>query len=113
MAILRTRERWNRPKPPALPGAPRRPSAVLTADEYENIKKALRVLRLRLGSAEAASLALGMGRKAVELALKRRRRPSPVFAILVARHVGVPIEDVLSGAWPKAGSCPMCGRCEG
>ena len=29
-----------------------------------------------------------------------------------ARLADVPIDDVLSGNFPKPGSCPMCGRCE-
>jgi plasmid maintenance system antidote protein VapI len=74
------------------------------------VKAALRVLRVRHGTAAKLAAALNATAAIVKAAIKRRGRVSAGLALRVARLAGVHMEDVLSGAWPKAGSCPMCGR---
>lgn len=86
----------------------------LTAEEQDNVRAAMRVLRIRHGSWAALAKALGMSFKTLKLAVSKRgyRRPTPGLALHVARLAGVPMEDVISGAFPKPGACPMCGRGE-
>lgn len=104
MAILRTRETWRKPK-----GAGSR-TPDLTDAEIANVKRAICVMRIRLGSHAALATALGTNAQALKDSVSRSRKPSVALALRVSRVVGVPLEDVLSGAWPPEGSCPHCGR---
>ena len=83
----------------------------LTDDEATNVRRALRFLRMRAGSARKLAIALGVGTKAMENALVPRGRPSALLALRGARLAGVAVEAVLDGAWPPEGACPHCGRC--
>jgi hypothetical protein len=104
--VLSEPKRWARPRDPAKT----RRSSDLTPEEQANAKAALRVLRVRLGGAAQLAEALSANLGTVKAALKVRGRPSAGLALRAARLAGVPIDDVLSGAWPVAGSCPHCGR---
>lgn len=103
MATIRKVLVWRRPR---ASGA-REP--VLTPAEQANVKTVIRFLRHQLGQV-ALAMALGMSRRALKHTTERRRRTSAALALRVARVAGVPLEDVLSGAWRPAGACPMCGR---
>jgi hypothetical protein len=111
MTILREKQSWKRDKPRR-----RDRLFVLTAEEEANVRAALRVLRIRYGGWAPLAEALGCKLKTLkniaarESASKGYRHPTPGHALYVARLAGAPVEDVLSGAWPKPGSCPMCGR---
>jgi hypothetical protein len=65
---------------------------------------------MRLGSYAKLAEALGAKPATVNDSMHRSGKPSVALALRAARLAGVPLEDVLSGAWPKEGSCPMCGR---
>ena len=104
--ILTEPKRWARPRDPAKP----RRSSDLTPEEQANAKRALRLLRLRYGTMAKLAEALSANPETVREAASKRGRPSAGLALRAARLAGVPLEDVLSGAWPKQGSCPHCGR---
>jgi len=89
-----------------------RPSrrAELTAEEQANVRKALAVLRVRLGGAAQLATALGVSKARLAWTMQARGKPGAAVALYAARLAKVPVEDVLSGAFPAAGACPMCGR---
>ena len=104
--VLSEPKRWARPRDPAKT----RRSSDLTPEEQANAKTALRVLRVRYGDATKLAEALSANLGTLKAALKVRGKPTAGLALRAARLAGVPLEDLLSGAWPKAGSCPTCGR---
>lgn len=107
MTTLRERKVWRREssKP-----AKRRRFGSLSAEEQANVRRAIHVLRIRFGSNARLARAIRMNADALQHAAVPSRRPSARLAMLVARVADVPIGDVLPGAWPKPGACPMCGR---
>lgn len=108
MCLMRTlteRKLWRRH--PATDARSR--PGVLTPSEQDNVRRALRQLRRRFGSHRDLAEALGTTPKSLENALSRSRKPSIALAFQAARAAGVPLEDLLSGAWPAPGACPMCG----
>jgi hypothetical protein len=105
MTVLATRTTWRKPQQLAPAQTPD-----LTVEEVANVKRALRVLRQRIGGNAPLATALGVNPITLMLATNRKRKPSVGMALRAARLAGVPLEDVLSGAWPKAGACPHCGR---
>ena len=42
--------------------------------------------------------------------MSKNGRPGAALALYAARLLSVPVEDVLNGAFPKPGACPLCGR---
>lgn len=107
MTILRERKTWERPRPVRETT----PADELTADQEEYVRAALRFARVRYGAWKRLAKALGMKHFTLwQATQRRRRRPTAGLALRVARLVGVPVEDVLSGAWPKDGQCPTCWR---
>ena len=84
--------------------------AELTAEEQENVRKALRVLRTRHGGQKALAMALGVGVASLMWAMAKRGKPGAALALYAARLAKVPVEDVLAGRFPAEGACPMCGR---
>ena len=104
--ILTERMSWRKSRPSDRP----RRSSDLTPDEQANAKAAIRVLARRLGGAAKLAEALGAKPATVGNATGTRRTVSAGLALRAARLAGVPLEDMLSGAWPVAGSCPHCGR---
>ncbi len=102
MPVLRERVAWSRPK------APRGPE--LTDDERVHVKATLAFLLARLGSWDAVAKATGLKKATLQYAASKKAGVSAGVALRAARAAGVPLEDVLSGAWPKPGVCPRCGR---
>jgi len=100
--VLRSPVAWRRPK------AVRGPE--LSAEESARVKAALAFLRAREGTWRAVAEAMGLKLRTVRYAAERRTGVSAGIALRAARAAGVPVEDVLSGAFPKAGTCPHCGR---
>ena len=105
MPILTKTIEWQKPRTPKPHG-----TGDLTPEEHANVKTALAVLHRRHGGWEDVAKALGTTKKRVETIMGPRKKPTAGLALRVARLAGVPMEDVLSGAWPKPGACPMCGR---
>jgi hypothetical protein len=88
------------------PGVP----STLSALEIANARAAIRFAAVKLGGSAKLAAALDVTRASIDAARLTRGRPSAGLALRVARLAGVPLEDVLSGTWPKPGSCPHCGR---
>lgn len=109
MAILRERKVWKREKSTTRKW---RGLDYLTAEQEANVRRAVDVLRIRLGSLPAVAAAMGTTRASLEHMLGARGKITAGLAVHAARLAGVPVDDVLTGAFPKPGACPMCGRCE-
>jgi hypothetical protein len=105
MTILTSTKTWRRPAPLARVTTPD-----LTPDEIANVKRALRVLCTRHGGWATLAQAMGTNAGNLQVSIVRNRKPSVAVALRAARVAGVPLEEVLSGAWPKPGACPHCGR---
>lgn len=108
MAILRERKTWKKERQPRATDRLDR----LTPEEEANVYAAMNVLRIRYGGMDGVAKAMGASKFAVQTAMQKGRRPTAGLALKAARLAGVPVEDVLTGAFPKPGACPMCGRCE-
>ncbi|MFI5297208.1 MAG: hypothetical protein ACHREM_03850 [Polyangiales bacterium] len=81
----------------------------LTAKEQAYVRAALRYLHVRFGTLDALAAALAFS----ITMLKHVRRGGPVSPALtfrIARLARVPIDDLLVGKFPVAGTCPHCGR---
>ncbi|MBI4021007.1 MAG: SWIM zinc finger family protein [Candidatus Aenigmarchaeota archaeon] len=85
------------------------PKCDLTAEERRNVREALRFLRTRSGGWKSLAKSLRCSWKTLANMASRQALTAGV-AIRVARLAGVPIDDVLSGKYPPAGTCPHCGR---
>lgn len=81
----------------------------LSATEIENLKKVLRKLRHWYGADGLADV-LGFKPSAIRHSTAKWRRPNAGLALAVAKLLGTPVETILTGEWPRAGTCPMCGR---
>jgi predicted PP-loop superfamily ATPase len=110
MAILRERVTWKKPKDPT-PRALERLDE-LSPEQRANVRKAMDVMHIRFGGWPNVARAMKVGHKALVVAMKGPRKPTAVLAVRVAQLAGVTVDDVLTGAFPKPGACPMCGRCE-
>lgn len=107
MTILRERRRWTRtPSEATL----LRRLGTLTPEEQENVRRAIRVLRVRLGSGANLAAAMGLTLGAAQHLAVPSRRIGARQAVRVARLAGVEVGDVLAGRWPPPGTCPHCGR---
>jgi hypothetical protein len=102
MPILRERVGWRRPK--AVHGPD------LTQAEQGNARAALRVLKRRAGSWPELATLVGLRVGTAQSALKPNGSVSAGVALRIARAAGVPLETVLSGAWPAPNACPHCGQ---
>jgi len=105
MTILRERQTWKR-APSIRKRKSRNQVFALTPEQHANVKAAMRALRMTQAQIAAAA---GCSTKAIEKAMSTKGRPAPGLAMRVAQLAQVTVEDVLSGAFPKAGHCPRCG----
>jgi hypothetical protein len=103
VAILSHPISWRR-------AAQRDVQADLTPEEQENVKEALRFLSKRHGSTGKLAEAMGVTRARVLEASSRARGVTAGLALKASRVAKVPLETILSGAWPKPTACPHCGR---
>jgi hypothetical protein len=106
MTILRGPKAWHRERPKDET----RRASDLTPEEQANVRRALLVLRTRLGGYEALAAALRVNAHTLRYYAKAKGRPSAGVAIRAARLAGASVDDVLAGKWPIAGACPHCGR---
>ena len=105
MTILAKRSEWRVTRP----ATETRRSSDLTPDEQANVRRAIHVLRRRLGSYPALAAALRVNVKTLTNQ-GSKRAPSAAVAIRLARLAGVAVDHLLTGAWPVEGACPHCGR---
>jgi hypothetical protein len=75
----------------------------LTAEEAKNARTAIRFLKARCGIANLAK-ALRVDRSTLNYP------PSPTTVFRIAKLAGVGVDDVLTGKFPPAGTCPHCGH---
>ena len=101
MPVLRERVAWSIPIPPT--------AAALTPSEQAGVRRALTALRLRYPSIRDLARAMKCSRATIANAAGRRA-PTVALALLVARVAGTPISDVLTGQFPKPGTCLLCGQ---
>ena len=91
---------------------PRRELGRLTETEQANVLRALVVLRYRLGEWRAVAQALSVDRRTMMRARAGTARVTACFALRVARALGEPLGNVITGRLPAPGSCQTCGRCD-
>jgi hypothetical protein len=108
MTVLRERQTWTKDRKSKR----ERYTDGLTPEEQACIRVALAVLRIRYGTLRKLAVAMHTTYKTLVRMSNKSGKPTAGIAIRAARLAGVPIDDVLSGNFPKAGSCPLCGRCE-
>jgi hypothetical protein len=106
VAVLREKVVRRRPR--------RRRVFELNADEQLQVKRALRVLRVRFGGWEVLAAKLGCNvdtlQKAAGNGTGKNAQPSAGLALRVAQAAAAPVEDMITGAWLKDIPCPLCGR---
>jgi hypothetical protein len=108
MAILTAKTLWKRTRSSDKV----RHSSDLTPEEQANVKTALHFLKVRLGGPKKLAEAMKALPATVKYAASKKGTVSAGIALRAARVAGVPLEDLLSGAWPRVGECPMCRRCD-
>ena len=82
----------------------------LTAKEQDNVRAAIRFIHARCGTWVNAAKAL-RAQPGTLLKSANGRAVSASTAVRVARFAGVTVDDVLTGKYPPAGTCPHCGHC--
>ena len=108
MAILRGPKTWTRPRP----ATETRRASDLTPEEQAATKRALTVLRRRVGTYKALGEALKVNPETLRWYGSRRGRPTAGVALRAARLAGVAVEELVAGRWPVEGACPHCGRAQ-
>ena len=106
MAILRERTVWRKAPVPD----PRRELSRLTATERENVLRALVVLHCRRGTWQAVASALQVDYRTMIRMRMAKQRVTVTFALRVARLLGEPLGEILTGRFPAPEACPTCGR---
>jgi hypothetical protein len=79
-------------------------SGELTAKELANARTAIRFLQTRFRGGRLLAKALQCDRTTL------RQPASPAMVFRVARLAGVGVDDVLTGKYPPADTCPHCGH---
>jgi hypothetical protein len=106
--VLTEAKTWKKYRPPSET----RSSSDLTPDEQAKVRQLLHVLRRRFGSWPHVAEALKVNLKTLTKVAGKAGKPSAGIALRAARAINQPLEDVLTGRWPKEGSCIFCGRSE-
>jgi hypothetical protein len=84
----------------------------LTEQEQENVRRAIRYLRARLGTWVAVARAVRIKRATVRR-VRDGGRVRPYVAGKVARVAVIPVEYLRAGMYPPSGVCPHCGHSDG
>jgi hypothetical protein len=85
-------------------------STDLTSAEQEHVRAALHFLAKRFGDYTKLAKAMKTPRETVQRPALRGATVTAGVALRASRVARVPLEDILSGAWPRPGTCPHCGR---
>jgi hypothetical protein len=104
MAILTAKQIWRRNPEPE----PKQLGNRLNPAERENVRQALVYLVGRHPSRDAAVAAISLSLEALIKGMSKCRAQTYRLACIVARAADVPVEKILSGAWP-GDRCPHCG----
>ncbi len=81
----------------------------LTSDEVRHFRAALRNICRAYGGVDVLAGVVGVPASTLHQALNKKRRPSAVLVLRVARAAGMHVEALLSGQLSPAGRCPACG----
>ncbi len=107
MTVLRERQVWKKVKEQPKNRLHVEKMNKLSPEQAANVRIALKVLKIRYGTlqklAELMHVTLG------SLTRVLAAEPNAGLALRIAQVAGVPVDDILTGAFPKPGSCPMCG----
>ena len=82
----------------------------LTTEEQTNVRAAMKFLLPRFGTLAVMAAALKMQRDTIRHSMDGRFPVSVEMAFRISRLAQVPFDDVTTGRWPVAGTCPHCGR---
>jgi hypothetical protein len=82
----------------------------LTKEEQANVRAALRFLKARCGTWKNAGKALRVHGNNLTTIAGGRREAGAVLAVRIAKLASVGVDDVLTGKFPPAGTCPHCGQ---
>ena len=82
----------------------------LRVEEQQRVRVALRYLRVRFGGWASLTKALKFKGSTLGNVANAHKQVSASMAVRVARLVNVGVDQLLAGAFPPAGSCPLCGH---
>ncbi|HEY8041230.1 MAG TPA: hypothetical protein VIF15_15595 [Polyangiaceae bacterium] len=105
MTVLTKRTEWRLDRP----ANQTRRSTDLTPEEQANVRRALHVLRRRLGGYHELAKAIRVPATTLQKH-GSKKAPSAAVALRLSRLAGVAVEEMLTGRWPVEGACPHCGR---
>lgn len=98
--------------PKRRPGS-RSAALILTPEEVQHVRTAIRNLARAYGTWGCLALVMGIPEHSLQQAVNRRNgRPSAAMVLLAARAGGTTVEQILSGKIAPAGRCPTCGRAQ-
>lgn len=87
--------------------------SILTSEEQQNVRAALRFLHIRFGTWQILAKALRFKRPRLVEATSGREAVGADLVLRVARLAEVPFDDVAKGRYPVKGACPHCGHVPG
>lgn len=82
----------------------------LLPEEEPRVRAALDVAKIRFCNWKGVAVALRSNKGTITRLICRERRITPTYAMRVARMLGVPLGDIISGKFPSPHECPMCGH---
>jgi hypothetical protein len=82
----------------------------LTKEEQANVRAALVFLRARCGSWANVAKALKLGESSPGNIVSGHATAGPLVVFRIAKFAKVGVDDVLTGSFPPAGTCPHCGH---
>jgi hypothetical protein len=85
-------------------------SADFTEKERAHIRAALHFLHLRAGRWEPLGRALRFNPSSLRNVANGHKAASATVVLRIAKFAGVGLDDVISGRFPAAGTCPHCGH---
>ena len=88
----------------------RRRETELTTEEQDNVRGAMRVLKVRDEGLALLAARMEVSTDHLRKALSGLRSIGAMTAIRVAQAAGVSLDDILSGAFPGPTACRHCGH---
>lgn len=93
------------------PRGGRSPALILTDEEVQHVRAALRNLARAYGTPGCLAMVMGIPVKTLyQVVCPKGRRPSAAMVVLAARAAGTSVEQILSGKIAPVGRCATCGR---
>lgn len=96
---------WRRAPDPSA----RREQGRLLPEEEARVRLALEVLRAHYGQWKDVARELKSNKRTLTKLLCFERRITATYALRVARLIGEPLGEILSGAFQGRHECPTCG----